>query len=307
MRARAKADRGRDVPLVVFENDLAGRTDDECGIEPAIWELRNLLDHSASGNEQIVLARFGAEHLHLRAGNGDGLLHEAIDSVLPFAGSCDSLQEILRKHDQACRQLPRVAHAEVDQVADSVQILLDGRTLLRDDHMRLDDQRGVLRNLAGRDSGIHDSPGGIDTEIFEHDIRRDGAHGRYTPAGVAVRPRHVEITDRRSVMRVAGKGPERAELRLNSFPAGGDPVDEARIGLRERYTGLDIFAEYCTAVDVRRVLLQLGQQYLMSVLHTGIGPAPAVRAPIGDIGVEDQGMAPGGGSARIQERPAGAP
>jgi hypothetical protein len=150
VRAGAQADRGRDMPLMVFEDDFAAGPDDEGGVEPAVRKFRHLFDHAAAGDVRIVFARFGAEGVHLRPRNRDGLFHEAVDAVLALARRGHSLQEVLGQHDQAGGQFPGISHAEIDQVADAVQVLFDGRAILRDDYVRLNDQRRVFGNFLCR-------------------------------------------------------------------------------------------------------------------------------------------------------------
>ena len=135
------------LPLVVAQDHLARRPDDEGRVEPAVRELRDPLHpRAAAGDEEVVLAGFLAQALELRAVQLDGLLHEAVDAVLSLARGRHALQEVLREHHQARRQLPEVAHAEVDEIADALEVALDVIAVLRDVYVRLNDESGVLGN-----------------------------------------------------------------------------------------------------------------------------------------------------------------
>ena len=147
VRARAEADGRRDVPLVVPQRELAIRTDDEGGVEPAVRELRHFLDDTAAGDPDLVLAGLVRQRLEFRAVEGDGLLHEAVDAVFTLARRRHALHEVLRKHDQSGRQLPVVADAEVDHLQGAVHIALDVGTIFGHVHVRLHDEGGVLLDL----------------------------------------------------------------------------------------------------------------------------------------------------------------
>ena len=144
VRAGAETDRGRDVPLVIAQNDISCGPDDERRVEPAVGKLRHLLDDAAAGNVELVLARLVGQPLNLRSVERDRLLHEAVDAVLALAGRRDPLQEVFGEHDQAGRQLPEIADAEVDQIADALEVLTNAVSILGHDDMRLHDERGVL-------------------------------------------------------------------------------------------------------------------------------------------------------------------
>ena len=87
------------------------------------------------------------ERLELRAVERDGLLHESIDAVLALAGRGNALQEILGEHHESRRQLPVIADAEVDHLQRAVEVALDAGAVLRDVHVRLHDEGGVLFDL----------------------------------------------------------------------------------------------------------------------------------------------------------------
>ena len=145
----AHADGGRDVPLVVLENHFSRRTNDESCVEPAIRKLREQFNDPTSGDEQVVLTSLLGQHVHFRPGNGDGLVHEFLESGLSLARCSHTLQEILGQHYKAHRPFPEISHPEIDQLAHAVQVFLDVGAVFCNGHRRLDDHSRVFFNFLG--------------------------------------------------------------------------------------------------------------------------------------------------------------
>ena len=144
------------MPLVVFERDLPFRADDEVGIEPAIRKLRQFLANAAGDDVQAVLLRQRSQLFRFRAGNDHHLVHLILNLALAPARRPDALHEVFGQHHQAHRLFPEIAHAEVDQIANPIQVLADVFPFFHHGHFWLHDQRGV----GGDSFGFfrHDAP-----------------------------------------------------------------------------------------------------------------------------------------------------
>jgi hypothetical protein len=143
VRAGTEPDRRRDVPLVVFQDDVAGRADDEIGVEPAVRELGYVFHDAASADIQFVLPGDLTELVDFGTGYRHRLSHCVGEARLSLAGRAHALHEILGQHDEADGYFPEVSDAEMDHVLDPVEVLLDARAVADDGDLRLDDQRGI--------------------------------------------------------------------------------------------------------------------------------------------------------------------
>ena len=146
MGAGAEADIGGDMPFVVFQHDVAVGTDDEIGVEPAVRELGQFLADTAGDDIQAVLPGHFSQLIRFRTGNGDHLVHLVLDAAFALARRPHALHEILGQYHQAHRLLPEIAHTEVDQVADPVQVFPDVFPFFHDGDLRLNNQRRIGRN-----------------------------------------------------------------------------------------------------------------------------------------------------------------
>ena len=146
MGAGAEADVRGDMPLVIFEHDITFRPDDEVGVEPAVRKFGQFLTDAAGDDIQPVLPGDFTQLFRFRPGDGYHLVHLVLDTAFALARRPHALHEILGQHHQAHRLLPEIAHTEVDQVADPVQVFSDVLPFLHNRYFRLHHQRRVGRN-----------------------------------------------------------------------------------------------------------------------------------------------------------------
>ena len=143
MGAGSQPDKGRHVPLVVLEDDVPVRPDDDTGVEPAVRPLGQAFYNSAAGNIDSVFPGLFSQDVDLGTGYLNSHIHEPAKLLLSFPGGGYTLHKILRKGDQFAGMLPEVAYGEIYQFAIAIQIAHDVVTGFGDDQLRLDEGRHI--------------------------------------------------------------------------------------------------------------------------------------------------------------------